>query len=161
MRIQSLLSILDTILETAIVVRAQFLTARAYRDTAGMVQALETSMLVDQDLIAILEDGTFEPISLSSKEFPAPPGTPEEILELMKKLKRVYTASISRLLRTQSDEILELEERRAVVADHKMQAVGNYFRMLKRLLKKQWHAWKPAYDETFRSMLKLKAPKKK
>lgn len=153
---------MDTLLETAIIARAQFLTARAYKDVQGMIEAIEISLALDQDLISILEDTPFEIWELGVEEqFPRPPGTAEGILVLMKKLKKIYTASFSNLLKTVPYDIPELEERRIIITDHKMDAVGKYFRMLKRLLKKRHHAWKPSYEKTFSSMLRLRSPSKK
>jgi len=163
MRISSLLSMFDALLETMIVARAQFLTARAYRDIQGMIEAIETSLAVDQDLISVLEETSFEPWEMGAKEaseFPRPPGTAAEILELMKKLRLIYTAGFSKMLKTIPNDILELEERQAVLTDHKMEAVGKYFRMLKRILRKRHKAWKPSYDKQFSSMLRLRAPRK-
>lgn len=162
MRVASLLTILDALLETAAVVRAHFLTARAYGNVEGMLQAIETSMAVDQDLISLLEETPYESLELSAKQkFPKPPGTPEEIRELMRKLKRIYTASISQLLKTVPYDVPELEERRADITDHTMQAVGDYFRMLKRIMKEQLHSWRQSDEREFSAMLKLRAPRKR
>lgn len=164
MRIASLLSIFDALLETMVIARAQFLTARTYGDIPGMVDAIETSLAVDQDLIAVLEGSPFEVWELGANEeseFPRPPGSAAEILELMRKLKRIYTASIAKMLKTIPHEIPELEERRAIITDHKMEVVGKYFRMLKKIMRKRYKAWKPSYDKEFSSMLNLRAPRKR
>lgn len=159
MRISSLLAIFDTLLETVIVARAQFLLSRAYGDVDGMVGAIEVSLTVDQDLVSILEDAPFQPVELSG--LPRLPGTPEEIVELMRKLKRIQTASVSDLLKTIPGEIPELEERRAEIADHKMNAVGNFFRTARRVLREQFDSWNASLEREFEKMLKLRAPRRK
>lgn len=158
MNISSMLAIFRTMLETALIARAQFVMARAYKDTPGMVEAMETAILIDEDIISILDGAGFRSIELSGSRVP---GNPEEILELMRTMKQLETANITDLLKSFSGEPSELEERRHAVLTHKMDAVGRYFRTLKRVLQEQWKAWNSSYEKEFSSMLRLKAPRKK
>lgn len=159
MRTSALLSILQTMLETAIVLRTQYMWSRAYKDVDGMREALEMSLAMDEDLIAILNDTQFEPLNLSGGRHP---GTPEEIIEVMRIMKRTQSASIAQGLKTIPGDIPELEERRRDTTDRKMEAVGNYFRRMRRILKENWpYFWKESYQREFAKMLKLRAPKRK
>lgn len=162
MKVSSLLTIFDTLLETAVVARAQFLMSRSVRDLDGMLEAIETSLAVDQDLIAILEEEPFAPLGLSGTErFPGLPGTPEEIIELMRTLKRLQSVSLADQLKTIPGDIPELEERRAEITNRKMDALGKFFRRAKRILQEQWDCWNSSYEREFRSMLNLRAPRKR
>ncbi len=138
MKVSSLLPIFQTLLETAVVARAQYLMSRAHRDRQGMIESLETSLAVDQDVIALLTGEAFEPIELSAKErLPKIEGTPEEIHELLRTVKREQTASITNLINAPVHDVPEIEERRIAIRDRKMQVVGDFFRRAKRILKEQ------------------------
>lgn len=159
MYVSPLLPIFRTMLETAMIVRAQYIMARAYGDIQGMREALETAILLDEDTVAVLEDAVFSPIELSGKA--AIPDTPEETIELMKTLKRLESANITSLLKTVPGELLDLEEHRQRAVKRKMVAVGNEFRMLKRVMKERWDAWTPALERQFAYMLKLPSTRRK
>lgn len=159
MRISSLHSILDIMIETAVIARTQFLWSKAYKDKEGMLEAIRTSITVDEDLAALLDETEFSPVEMSGAQ--KVPGTAVEIIELMKKLKRIETVNIARMLKTIPGEPLELEERRRIATNHKMDSVGRFFRMLKRALIEQFDGWRTSYEKQFGKMLKLRAPRVK
>lgn len=141
------------------IARSHYLVSKAAGDRKGMVEALEMAMAVDEDMISVMSDTSFVPLSLSG--FPSLGGTPEEIIEILRKTKREQTATLTNLLSTPVDDIPELEERRADIRNRKMAAVGVFFRRAKTVLKEKWDAWTSSLEREFASMLKLKAPKKK
>lgn len=159
MSISTLLVIFDDLLQTAVIARSHYLVSKAARDRDGMVEALETAMAVDEDMISMMSDTSFVPLGLSG--FPSLGGTPEEIIEILRKVKREQTASLVNLLHTPVDDIPELEERRRDIRNRKMKEIGVFFRRAKTVLGEQWDAWTPALQREFASMLKLKAPAKK
>lgn len=161
MRVSSLLHLFDALIETSVVARAQYLMSRTYRDVVGMREALETSLAVDQDVISLLTGSPFEELELSGVgDLPKIDGTPEEIVELLKKVKIQQSASITNLLNMPIDDDPEVEEQRKRIRDRKMDAVGNFFRRAKRILREQWDGWTPTLERQFASMLKLKAPRR-
>jgi hypothetical protein len=157
--LSSLLVIFDDLLQTAVIARSHYLVSKAAGDRDGMIEALEMAMAVDEDMISIMSDTSFVPLGLSG--FPALGGTPEEILELLRKTKREQTATLVNLLHTPVDDVPELEERRADIRNRKMKEIGAFFRRARIVLKEAWDAWTPSLQREFASMLKLKAPKKK
>jgi hypothetical protein len=158
MSISSVLVIFDDLLQTAVIARSHYLLSKAAGDREGMVEALETAMAVDEDMISMMSDTSFAPIGLSG--FPSLGGTPEEIVEILKKTKREQSATLINLLHTPVDDIPELEERRRDIRNRKMNAIGLFFRRARTVLKEKWDAWTPSLQKEFASMLKLKAPKK-
>lgn len=158
MNVSSILAIFRTMLETALIARAQFVMARAYKDTPGMIEAMETALLIDEDIVSILDGQGFRSVGLSGKKVP---GSPQEIIELMRTMKQLETANITDLLKAFPGEPEELEERRHQVLVHKLDAVGKYFRMLKRVLQENWKAWNSSYEKEFSAMLRLRAPRKR
>lgn len=162
MKVSSLLPIFQTLLETAVIARAQYLMSKAHKDRQGMIDSLETSLAVDQDIIALLTGDIFQALELSAKDrLPKIEGTPEEIIELLTTIKREQSASITNLINQPLHDIPEIEERRIAIRDRKMQVVGDFFRKARRILKERWGAWTAAYERQFKSMLKLRAPRKK
>ncbi len=159
MSISSFLVIFDDLLQTAVIARSHYLVAKAAGDRDGMIEALEIAMAVDEDMISIMTDTSFSPLSLSG--FPSLGGTPEELVEILRKTKREQTATLTNLLSTPVDDVPEIEERRTDIRNRKMVAVGVFFRRAKIVLKEKWDAWSPSLEREFASMLKLKAPKKK
>lgn len=159
MSFSSLLVIFDDLLQTAVIARSHYLVSKAAGDRGGMVEALETAMTVDEDMISIMSDTSFVPIDLSG--FFSLGGTPEEIIEILRKTKREQTATLTNLLHTPVDDIPELEERRADIRNRKMTEVGIFFRRARIVLKEKWDAWTPSLEREFSKMIKLKAPKKK
>lgn len=154
----SLLVIFDDLLQTAVIARSHYLVSKAAGDRKGMVEALEMAMAVDEDMISIMSDTSFVPLSLSG--FPPLSGTPEEIIEILRKTQREQTATLVNLLHTPVDDIPEIEERRAAIRDRKMTEVGIFFRRARTVLREVWDAWTPSLQKEFAPMLKLKAPKK-
>lgn len=127
-----------------------------------MIESLETSLAVDQDVISLLTGEAFEDFGLSSKDrLPKLSGTPEEIVELLRTTKEEQTASITNLINTPISDVPELEERRIEIRNRKMQVVGDFFRRARRILKETWKAWTSKHEHDFRSMLKLRAPRKR
>ncbi len=159
MSISSFLVIFDDLLQTAVIARSHYLVAKAAGDREGMVEALEMAMAVDEDMISIMSDTSFAPLGLSG--FPSLGGTPEEIVEILRKTQREQTATLVNLLHTPVDDVPELEERRANIRNRKMTEIGIFFRRARTVLREQWDAWTPFLEMEFASMLKLKAPKKK
>jgi hypothetical protein len=159
MHVSALLSIFRTMLETAVIVRAQYVSARAYGDVEGMRQALESAILIDEDTVSVLDDVVFHSVELAGGK--AIPGSPEEIIELMRTMKLLQSANITSLLKTIPGELLDLEEHRQRAAIAKMVSVGNYFRSLKRAMVEQWNAWTPSLQKEFSSMLKLPSSRRK
>lgn len=162
MKVSSLLQLFDSLLETSVVARAQYLMSRTYRDGEGMREALETSLAVDLDVISLLTGSTFEEVELSGVgDLPKIEGTPEEIVELLRKVQIQQTASITNFLEMPIDDDPEVEEQRKRIRDRKMDVVGNFFRRAKRILKEQWDGWTPSLEWKFASMLRLRAPRKR
>lgn len=141
------------------IVREQYILARAYGDIQGMREALETAILIDEDTVSVLEGAIFSVPELSGKA--KIPDTPEEVVELMKTMKHLESANITTLLKTIPGELLDLEEHRQRAVKRKMVAVGNEFRMLKRVMKERWNAWTPALERDFASMLKYPSTARK
>ena len=162
MQLSSLLSIVQNMLETAAFVRSQYVMARAYGDVQGMGEALETGISIDEDLVSLLTEVPFQPLEISGRK-KATFDSPEEAIEFMRTLMRLESAAITSQLRTIPGELMELEERRQAAVRKKIQVVGNYFRMLKRVLKERWDYWDSSYEREFAPMLRLgrKQPKKK
>lgn len=154
MRFSSMLSIVQNMLETAVILRSQYLMSKAYGDIQGMGQALEMSIALDEDLTSLLTDTPFQPIEISGRK-KAVFDSPDEAIEFMRTLMRIESADIASHLRTIPGELMELEERRHTAVKKKMAAVGNYFRMLKRVLKEQWDHWDASYEREFAPMLRL------
>lgn len=159
MQVSALLAIFRTMLETAVIVRAQYVAGRAYGDIEAMRQALESAILIDEDTVSVLDDVVFQSVELSGGK--AIPGSPEEVIELMKTMKLLKSANITSLLKTVPWELLDMEEHRQRAARAQMVSVGNYFRALRRVMKEQWHAWTPALEREFSSMLKLPSNRRK
>jgi hypothetical protein len=157
--ISSLLIIFDDLLQTAVISRSHYLVSKAVGDRGGMIEAIEMAMAVDEDMISIMSDISFAPLSLSG--FSPLGGIPEEIIEILRKTKREQTATLTNLLSTPVDDVPEIEERRADIRNRKMAAVGIFFRMARTVLREKWDAWTPSFQKEFASMLKLKAPKKR
>ncbi len=159
MSISTLLVIFDDLLQTAVIARSHYMVSKAAGDREGMIEALEMAMAVDEDMISIMSDTSFVPLGLSG--FPSLGGTPEEIVEILRKTKREQTATLINLLSTPVDDVPEIEERRVDIRNRKMAAVGMFFRRARTVLREQWDAWTSSLEKEFASMLKLKAPKKR
>lgn len=155
----SLLVIFDDLLQTAVIARSHYLVSKAAGDREGMVEAIEMAMAVDEDMISLMSDTAFAPLSLSG--FPALGGIPEEIIEILRKVKREQSATLVNLLRTPVDDVPEIEERRANIRNRKTKEVGSFFRRARTVLREKWDAWNSSLEREFSSMLKLKAPRKK
>ncbi len=155
----SLLVIFDDLLQTAVISRSHYLVSKAAGDRKGMIEAIEMAMAVDEDMISIMSDTSFAPLTLSG--LPSLGGTPEEIVEILRKTQREQTASLVNLLHMPIDDVPELEERRTDIRNRKMAETGIFFRRARTVLKEKWDAWSAALEREFAPMLKLRAPRRR
>ncbi len=160
MRTDALLPILYTMAETAAAVRAEYLWSKAYRNLEGMLEALAISLDIESDLASLLDDRPYEQHGLGAIKVPK--GTPEEIIEAMRTIALIESAGISRLLKTVPGDVPELEERRVLVTDRKIEALGRFFRKMKQILQENWPGyWTRDEEKEFARFLKMKAPKRR
>lgn len=147
MSVSSLLIIFDDLLQTAVIARSHYMVSKAAGDRQGMIEALETAMAVDEDMISIMSDTSFVPLGLSG--FPSLGGTPQEIIEILRKTQREQTATLVNLLSTPVDDVPEIEERRADIRNRKMTEIGIFFRRARIVLKEKWDSWTPSLQKEF------------
>lgn len=77
MSLSSVTKRLKTMLKKTVAIRARFMSSRARGNVCGMRKALEMSLAIDQDMIAILSDPkTLAGIRKSMRELKAGKGIP-------------------------------------------------------------------------------------
>jgi FtsZ-interacting cell division protein YlmF len=79
MRLSSVTKTLKTMLKKTVAIRAKYMRSKSRGDVVGMRKALEMSLAIDQDIIAILSDPkTMAEIRKSMRELKAGKGIPWE-----------------------------------------------------------------------------------